>query len=212
MSAIFVEVDCQDDFLIPGSSMDLDVQLEPLYNMETLSAVGKIIIGSVDSHEHDAWEFSTNDNVGPNGEDPKFPPHCVVGMDGWMRTFRHRSDKIQFIHPDAVSLNIKKGTDKVFLMKEVYSLFSNYHAENVLQWASHQLGGTKLAFVYGVASDYCVKEAAIGLEKRGYVTHIVYDAIWGTSKEAHEKAEAEMFDRGVRVISTKQALAINDAK
>jgi nicotinamidase/pyrazinamidase len=61
--------------------------------------------------------------------------------------------------------------------------------------------------VYGVATDYCVKAAALGLAERGYRTTVLTDAIAGITKEGTEAALAALEAAGVRLTTAASLLA-----
>ena len=66
---------------------------------------------------------------------------------------------------------MRGATQGVYFEKEVYSLFANPLAERFLASLAARLPGERAALelvVYGVATDYCVKAAALGLAERGY--------------------------------------------
>src|SRR5215212_8363612 len=87
VSRVLVDVDVQHDFcdkagalFVPGSPND---RFRDLVKWAVESEVP--IIGSVDSHAWDAWEFASNRNLGPDGDKPCFPDHCVKGTPGWLK-------------------------------------------------------------------------------------------------------------------------------
>ena len=63
------------------------------------------------------------------------------------------------------------------------------------------------AVVFGVATDYCVKLAVLGLLKEGFAVTVVSDAMAGVSPEAAELALAEMRDAGATFAATEEILA-----
>lgn len=203
MTTIFCEVDIQNDFV--NGSLATNPDKDTLYNMARLTKSASFLLGSIDSHEYDAWEFNTNENKGPNGEDPQFPPHCIVGTYGWIRYFSSLERKIQFINSNQASIKIKKDTDSIFLMKEVYSIFSNSWINYVETWLKDRFGKFNVV-VYGIATDYCVKEAALGFRGKGYETFLVQDAIASVTKDGEKKAFEEMKHSGIKMISTEEAL------
>src|SRR6202012_1288967 len=90
------------------------------------------IVGSVDSHAWDAWEFASNDRRGANGEKPNFPDHCVKGTPGWLKVEGTLPPRFRFVPnvPEApletVVAELAGGaTQGVYFEKEVYSLFAN---------------------------------------------------------------------------------------
>jgi len=54
----------------------------------------------------------------------------------------------------------------------------------------------KTVYVAGVATDYCVKAAVIGLCKRGITTYVFENAIAGVDEETTKQAKIEMKNAG----------------
>ena len=61
--------------------------------------------------------------------------------------------------------------------------------------------------VFGVATDYCVKEAVLGLLKRGYKVTLLTDAIKATTQEGGKDALKEMEDAGTFFANTEDIIA-----
>lgn len=204
--AIFVEVDVQNDFIKADGALSVKAPDHVINNMRRLIKDAPVLIGSVDSHEWDSWEFNTNNNKGPNGEDPQFPPHCVLGTPGWVRTFPDLRKNVQFIPANAKEVNIRDFTDTVFLQKEVYSLFSNPFVNNVIDWASDALDYCDNVVIFGVATDYCVKAACLGFLEREFNVYLVDDAIWGVVQDDHFETMDMLVKKGVKLVPTSLAL------
>jgi nicotinamidase/pyrazinamidase len=193
---ILVDVDTQHDFVDPSGA--LFVPAEPGVR-ETIATVlrqaqdaGEPILGSVDSHAYDAWEFDANG--GP------FPPHCVKGTPGWLRVLHDRPSRTRFIPMQTVTAGVTnlvgEATQGVgvrildavalaaearagiglYFEKEVYSLFSNPVAAPVVARLVEDLGGpAAVCFdVIGYCTGgYCVDAAALGLRERGYRVRVL---------------------------------------
>ena len=172
------------------------------------------IIGSVDSHAYDAWEFASNDNKGPNGEDPRFPDHCVKGTSGWLKVSGTLPSRFRFV-PNVGQLEtaplvqeLAEGqVQALYFEKEVYSMFANPLAEGLVKQLAEALGDLRFV-VYGVATDYCVKAAALGLRERGYATVLLSDAVAGITEAGVEAALAALGEAGVEM-TTLDALALS---
>ncbi|HHH29845.1 MAG TPA: isochorismatase family protein, partial [Polyangiaceae bacterium] len=81
--------------------------------------------------------------------------------------------------------------------KQTFDLFDNPAATGVFAEL-----GVSTAIVFGVALDYCVRAAALGLVERGYKTIVVRDATAPVTPEGGEAAAAELSAAGVRFMST----------
>ena len=62
--------------------------------------------------------------------------------------------------------------------------------------------------VYGVVTEYCVKEAVLGLLERGLPVQLVVDAICELEPEAGLAALRQMQEAGAKLIKTEDVLAL----
>jgi nicotinamidase/pyrazinamidase len=212
---VFIDVDVQNDFCEPTGALFVKGSPNELYRALTRHAVERKIpiLGSVDSHAWDAWEFASSEARGPNGEKPNFPDHCVKGTPGWLKVTGTLPPRFRFIPNvtdapmDGIVSEMTRGaTQAAYFEKEVYSLFANPLAERFLAALIPALGKPELV-VYGVATDYCVKAAALGLAQRGYSTVLLTDAIAGITPEGTRAALDEMKAAGVRLTTAQEILA-----
>jgi nicotinamidase/pyrazinamidase len=102
---------------------------------------------------------------------------------------------------------VSGATQALYFEKEVYSLFANRVAEPLLRALSEELGAAPQLYVYGVATDYCVRAAALGLAERGYRCTVLADAVAGITPEGVSAAIAEMERAGVRIGAASEILA-----
>lgn len=213
MGWVFVDVDVQNDFchergalLVPGSPNELYRELTRRAQRDQIP-----ILGSVDSHAFDAWEFASNDRRGPHGEKPNFPDHCVKGSWGWLKVDGTLPGRFRFVpeaqltDPGALALELARGESQgLYFEKEVYSLFANPNAEPLLRSFLEALARPATFVVFGVATDYCVRAAVLGLCERGYDTVVLEEAIRGITAEGSAQAVAEMKSAGARLISMSE--------
>lgn len=212
---IFVDVDTQHDFCHPTGALFVRGAdaLADTFRALTAHAVarGIPIVGSVDSHAFDAWEFAGAAEAGPNGERPNFPPHCVKGTAGWLKVPGTLAPRARFVANVAHAVDVERhAPQQLLLEKEVYSLFANPNAPAVLQ---RLVGDATPRFVvYGVATDYCVRAAALGLVEwlggRAGEVSLVIDAIAAVDPAGGENARAECKGAGVREVTAAAALAL----
>ena len=66
--------------------------------------------------------------------------------------------------------------------------------------------GIREAIVYGVATDYCVKAAVLGMQKLGVQCYVVEDAIKGITPESSRAALEEMAAAGAKFTTTQNVL------
>ncbi len=207
---VFIDVDVQRDFCEPTGALFVPGSPNASFRELTRYAVahGVPILGSVDSHAWDAWEFATSETAAPLGDKPNFPDHCVKGTAGWLKIDGTLPPRFRFLPNvadaplDSVVREVASGvTQGVYFEKEVYSLFANPLAERFLKALFATFPEPPELFVYGVATDYCVKEAALGLRERGYATTLITDATAGITPEGTEAALRDMAAAGVSMMT-----------
>ena len=95
--------------------------------------------------------------------------------------------------------NLLEKYGRFWIFKRKNDIFSNPNMKQILN-------GAKEAYVYGVATDYCVKEAVLGLRKMGVETYVIKDAIKPAFKK-NEKKDLKLFrKKGARFLTTKRLL------
>jgi nicotinamidase-related amidase len=83
--------------------------------------------------------------------------------------------------------------------KTNYSVTSNANFRAVLD----ALGASRVV-LFGVATEFCVKESALALRKLGLAVDLVIDAIRAITPEGGQKAIEEMVAAGVRLVTTEE--------
>jgi nicotinamidase/pyrazinamidase len=213
---ILVDVDVQRDFCEPKGALYVPGSPNDVFRALVARAVEERIpiVGSVDSHAWDAWEFGSSETHGPSGERPGFPDHCVKGTAGWLKVEGTLPRRFRFLPnvPDAPFMHVVDEvlagqTEGVYFEKEVYSMFANPLAERFMRALVDRSGSSPELYVFGVATDYCVRAAALGLAERGYRTALVTDAIAGITPEGTAQAMEEMRAAGVRLTTAKELLS-----
>jgi nicotinamidase/pyrazinamidase len=210
----FVDVDVQVDFCEEGGSLLVPGSPNALYRALTglARARGVPIFGSVDSHAFDAWAFASNAVKPPGGgPKPNFPDHCVKGTRGWLKIEGTLPQRHRFVpNVPLADAAVARLADEVlrgdvqglYFEKEVYSLFANPNAEALL--AAFVAARPTRFVVYGVATDYCVKAAALGLRERGYDVVVLTDAIAGITEAGVRGALAALADAGCALATSAE--------
>jgi len=220
MNRVFIDVDTQADFCAPGGALFVAGAPAAMGGCARLVnaavAAGAPLLGSVDSHAHDAWEFAGAAAVGPRGERPGFPPHCVKGTAGWLKLPATLPERFYFVpvvdDPDAAA-RVPANTQAVYFEKEVYSLFANPNAARVLD--ARAPAGPVEFVVFGVATDYCVRAAALGLlawiddrrARAGSRVVVARDAVAAVTADGGDGALDEMRAAGVELRDTDAILS-----
>ena len=187
MKAAFFCVDAQNDFMSPSGC---------LYVKESVRILSKIleltycamhnnvpVVASMDLHAVHDPEFET------------FPPHCINLTPG-----AELDPEACVRVPDS---NPPRFIPDIIITKSTYDVFSNPLTEKILK-----IINAKQWFVYGVAADYCVRAAVLGMLKRRYKVNVIADAIAGVSADTTEKAYHEEKLAGAKFILTKDVEAM----
>ena len=209
MYRILVDVDTQADFMNEDGALFVDAPegtreaIRRLLMEATFKGIGQTyqaVIGSVDSHSYDSEEFGANG--GP------FPAHCVKGTPGWLRVNHEYPTRTRFVAlpgPDGLGAEADRWAGDlaaeaadgvgIYFEKEVYSLFSNPIAYDIVAALVEKLGG-KDNVVFDVigycTGGYCVDAAVKGLVARGYKVRVIEAAtaaIGGEDGVAKSKAD-----------------------
>lgn len=188
-SVAFVDVDTQFDFIHPEGNLYVPQAETLIPNLKALIDYAHRqsipVIASVDAHLPDDKEFEI------------FPPHCLRGSAGQAKIDETLTPGALLIaNAPACSLNLD-AVDSVILEKNIYSLFDNPNTPAVLDAV-----GAETYVVFGVATDYCVRAAAMGLRERGHQVQVVTDAIKAVTPDGESKALAEMAAAGIAFTTT----------
>jgi nicotinamidase/pyrazinamidase len=236
MNYILVDVDTQNAFAHPDGNLTVwnsEMTPEILDNIKDLVNTAQDkhipIIGSVDSHSYDSWEFS--ENGGP------FPKHAIKGTFDWLKIDGTLSEKFRFLPMSGSQPYIYIGENKkgygnrlynsdtfafeaqngigLYFEKEVYSAFSNDLASCYIDRLVYRMGRREnvtflvMGFCLG---GFCVDEFAKGLLSARYNVQIILDAcqaIDGVNAPDGLKYSCEILSQqGAVITSTSDILSI----
>ena len=189
---VFVDVDTQVDFMLPGGRLYVPQAEEIIPNLRELMLWARA---------HQVPIISTSDAHPPG--DPEFaqwPPHCVAGTPGQRRI-------PQTLFPDAVVVENRAGAfhlpgewvGQIVVEKPVYDFTTNVNIEAVLA----SLGQSRFV-VFGVATEYCVRSDVLALRSRNLPVALVLDAIKPITEEGGRKAIEEMVAAGAQLVTTEE--------
>jgi len=170
-----VAVDIQNDFMpwgalpVPGAD-----KIIPVINryLKLFKEAQAPIFATRDWHPENHVSFKENGGL--------WPRHCVQ----WSRGAEF--PKSLELPPETFIIN--KG-DRPEL--EAYSGFQGTLLDSLLKER-----GVRRLFVCGVATEFCVKNTALGALNLGYFTFILKDAVKGISEEGEEEAVRELLEEG----------------
>jgi nicotinamidase/pyrazinamidase len=192
---VFVDIDTQFDFMDPQGSLYVPGAEDIIENIKKLFSFAKElkikILSSADTHKLDDPEFKF------------FPVHCVKDTPGCQKI------ETSICKDNFVIENVKQDItesmlnhEQIIIEKQSHGLFDNKNSDKVIV----ELDASDYV-VFGVATDYCVKEAVLGLLKCGYNVTLVTDAIKATTQDGEKEALKEMKDAGAFFTNTDDIIA-----
>jgi nicotinamidase/pyrazinamidase len=161
---VFVDIDTQRDFLDPGGPLFIPGSQAILPNLRALTGYARRhaipVLATACAHTPDDPELR------------QFAPHCLEGTPGQLRAAATAwgggivlGPGQTFSGPVPAHLTVEKRTLDVFERPDADALVSLYRH------------GDPWFIVYGVATDYCVRRAVLGLLARGGRVAVVADAV-----------------------------------
>ena len=191
----FMDIDTQRDFMLPSGLLYVPgaERLIPKFRklFDCARRQNIFILSSQDAHTPTDAEFR------------QFPPHCVKGTEGQQKLEETLLFRPKILENKPVDYNfhdLVKKYQQVIVEKQTLDVFENPVTDKVLRALP------KHAFVFGVATEHCVRLAALGLRQRGVKTAILSDAIRPVASEAGTKAIEEMRRAGVEFLETQALL------
>ncbi|MFW6163717.1 MAG: cysteine hydrolase family protein [Planctomycetota bacterium] len=193
----FVDIDTQRDFMVSRGRLYVQGARTIGNAIRRLVAHagqrGYRLFSSVDAHSEDDPEFD------------QFPPHCVQGTRGQQKIRGTVLDDHVVVAPDRKlspqAIDDLLGHDQIIIEKQAFEIFDNPNTTPILR-----ASGCTRFLVFGVATDYCVRAAVLGLRTLDYPVTVVEDAIRGVAPDTTEQALAEMRDAGARFKTLDQVL------
>lgn len=185
----FLDVDTQRDFMLPTGALYVPgaerilPKLRRLFDFARKSEIS--ILSSVDAHVADDPEFK------------QFPPHCVQGTEGQRKVDETLLPRPLIFQQQPVDRNLPEAVrrhQQIIVEKQSLDLFSNPIAERLTRVLPPR------AIVFGVATEYCVKMACLGLRRLGVQTVLITDAVRALKPRTEKEAVEEMRRAGVEFI------------
>jgi nicotinamidase/pyrazinamidase len=186
----FLDVDTQRDFMlsagalyVPGAERIIP-KLRRLFDFARKNDIS--ILSSVDAHVADDLEFK------------QFPPHCVQGTEGQRKIDETLFPRPLILQNKPIDRNLQEIVRKhqqIIVEKQSLDLFSNPVAERLLRVLPPH------AIVFGVATEYCIKFACLGMRRLGVRTALVSDAVRALAPKTEKEALDEMRRAGVELIT-----------
>jgi nicotinamidase/pyrazinamidase len=187
---VFFDVDTQLDFLYPAGA---------LYVPGAESIVPQVAALNRYAAEHGIPVVSTMDAHTEN--DPEFgewPPHCVAGTAGQQKPAATLLEPRTTIRSAREDFDLRDAR-QVLLEKQSVDCFTNANLPALLD----RLNVTSCV-VYGVVTEICVKNAALGLLKSGRHVELVSDAVRSLDDTKCAQFYQEFAAAGGKLITAQQ--------
>ena len=157
MKRVFFDIDTQIDFLYPAGALYVPGAERLLPVISRLNQQAAVVVSTMCAHEENDAEFK------------QWPPHCVAGTAGQLKPQSTMLAERVVIPNRLVDVAIAR---QVVLEKQELNLFTNPNLPRLLEMLE-----ADEYVVYGVVTEYCVKDAALGLLATGKPVTLVTDAI-----------------------------------
>jgi len=195
MNTVFVDIDTQFDFMdsrgnlyVPGAEDIID-NIKKLFDYAKEHKIK--ILSSIDAHTVDDPEFNL------------FPAHCVKGTPGNQKIEASTcNDNITIENREQEITESIMDHDQIIVESQTFDIFESTNTDKIVKKLDAQN-----FVVFGVATDYCVKAAVLGLLKRGYNVSLVTDATTAITIKGEEQSLNEMKDAGAVYTTTKDVIA-----
>ncbi len=192
---VFVDIDTQFDFMNPRGNLYVPDAEDITENIKKLFSYAKghdiKILSSIDAHTVDDPEFKT------------FPAHCIKGTPGNQKIEASTcSDNIIIENREQKITESMLHHDQIIVESQTFDIFESINTDRIVNTLN-----ARNYIVFGVATDYCVKAAVLGLLKRGYNVSLVTDATKAITKEGEEKSLSEMKGAGAVFTTTANIIA-----
>ena len=189
---VFLDVDTQVDFMLPGGRLFVPHAEEIIPNLARLVLWARDhripIISSADTHTPDDPEFA------------QWPRHCVAGTAGQRLISETLLPGAVVVANSAGAFHApQEWVGQLIVEKRVYDFTTNVNIDAILA----SLGRPHFV-VFGVATEYCVLSGVLALRKRNLPVAVVQDAIKPISEQAGQKAIDEMSAAGARFVTTAE--------
>jgi len=197
MKTVFFDVDTQLDFLYPAGALYVpgaeSIVAEVASLNQYAAAHGIPVISTIDAHTENDPEFRD------------WPPHCVAGTAGQQKPAATLLEKRVTISSTRIP-NTPQDVEiceaqQILLEKQSVDCFTNPNLPALLE----RLEADRCV-VYGVVTEICVKNAAMGLLKSGRQVTVVTDAVRSLDNAKCEQFFHDFTAAGGKVGTAKEML------
>ena len=193
MSALFIDVDTQLDFLYPAGALYVPgaERLMPALAHLTRYAAAHVIplVSTVDAHTENDPEFQS------------WPKHCVAGATG-----QHKAEPTllarRVVVPNRPGDFALDGAPQIVVEKQTVNAFDTHTFARIVR----HLDPDRIV-VYGVVTEICVLHAVRGLLQFGKPVTVVTDVVQQLTGQGCRDALDEMRSRGANFATAAEVTA-----
>jgi nicotinamidase/pyrazinamidase len=190
MKMVFFDVDTQLDFLYPAGALYVPGAESIVPQVAALNRYaadrGIPVVSTVDAHTENDPEFR------------EWPPHCVAGTAGQQKPATTLLEPRTVIHSTREDFDLKHAR-QILLEKQSVDCFTNANLPALLDQLT-----VKNCVVYGVVTEICVKNAALGLLKAGLNVTLVTDAVRSLDETKCAQFYQEFAAAGGKLVTAEQ--------
>jgi nicotinamidase/pyrazinamidase len=192
---VFIDIDTQHDFVDSGGRMPVPgaENIVAIWKDLTRYAVKKgiKIISTASKFEKDDPQFAEK------------PHYCLKDTPGQKKIEETLAEKHAYLDIDMEDVNCEdllEKNDQIIINKKI-DIFSNPHMLPLLE-----LVDADDYVIYGLATDYCVKEAVMKIKSMKKNVTIILDAVESMAPETCEPAIQAMAEAGVHLLEAVEVL------
>jgi nicotinamidase/pyrazinamidase len=165
MKPVFFDIDTQIDFMYQAGALYVPGAERILPGVAGLNRFaaehGFPLISTADAHAEDDPEFRL------------WPPHCVIETPGQRKPAATLLEDRIVVPNRACEFSVE-GARQIVVEKQTLDVFDTRNIGRLLERLR-----AEMYVVYGVATEICVKRAALGLLKTGKPVTLITDAVKG---------------------------------
>jgi len=193
VKTVFVDVDTQIDFLFPAGALHVpgaEGLIPVLARLNHHAAARSVpVLSTLDAHAENDPEFTV------------WPPHCVVGTAGQRKPEQTLLDRRVLIPSTPADFSID-GLSQILLNTQAIDCFTNPNLPSLLE----RLEADRYV-VYGVATEYCMRCASLGLLRTSKRVELVTDAIKGLRQDDAGRILSEFTSGGGHLTTSAEVCA-----
>jgi nicotinamidase/pyrazinamidase len=195
---VFWDVDTQADFMLPGGKLYVpgaETLLPLLRRLREFAAQQHVpLVSTADAHATDDPEFR------------QWPPHCIRGTAGQLKVPETLGDHYLVVPRERQAQLTDEELARYpqfILEKNMLDVFTSPQTDDLVK----RLDAERY-IVYGVATEYCVRCAVLGLLERKQRVAVLRDAIREIDALEGRIVLDELVAHGAQLITSSAVLAV----